>query len=76
MSVYTGKCAVCGAKLDGWNWNARYCSPACRQKAYRQRKYPTAGRPKRCECHQCWRAREYHRKQPHRQDPLPRGDAW
>ena len=31
-------CAVCGTVFDPPRADARYCSPACRQRAYRQRK--------------------------------------
>ena len=38
-------CAVCGKPFVARHPGARYCSAACRQKAYRQRK--AQGRPKR-----------------------------
>lgn len=31
-------CAQCGKPLDGYRADARYCSQACRQSAYRERK--------------------------------------
>jgi predicted nucleic acid-binding Zn ribbon protein len=30
-------CAVCGTEFRPWRGDARYCSNACRQKAYRRR---------------------------------------
>jgi hypothetical protein len=30
-------CAACGSAFTASRWDARYCSPACRQRAYRQR---------------------------------------
>ncbi len=38
-------CEVCGAEKEGWlrkTQQARTCSPACRQKLYRQRKRQSA----------------------------------
>jgi hypothetical protein len=33
-----GRCATCGTTFTPLRANARYCSAACRQRAYRQRK--------------------------------------
>ena len=35
--VSEGACARCGTRFKATRVDARYCSPACRQKAYRQR---------------------------------------
>jgi hypothetical protein len=37
-NVTDGKCIVCGVDLQGLKSNAKYCSPACRQKHYRKRR--------------------------------------
>jgi hypothetical protein len=36
--VHARPCAVCGTEFRPWRGDARYCSNACRQKAYRGRK--------------------------------------
>jgi phage N-6-adenine-methyltransferase len=38
VTVHVGKCDGCGAWLTGKRRHARYCSDACRQHAYRERK--------------------------------------
>ncbi len=38
----TDRCAACGKRRLGRRSDAKYCSNACRQRAYRCRKYPTA----------------------------------
>lgn len=38
MYPYHRACKVCGASFKVWDARRRYCSNACRQKAYRRRK--------------------------------------
>lgn len=38
-------CAECGAPFDASNPNAKYCSPACRQRAHRKRNSPAVYEP-------------------------------
>jgi hypothetical protein len=38
---WVGHCSVCGREFPDWPYNhamREYCKPACRQKAYRERK--------------------------------------
>jgi hypothetical protein len=35
--VWVGNCASCGTRIEGRRPDARYCSNACRQRAYRHR---------------------------------------
>lgn len=39
MSYLGMKCEQCGKPIDGWHrYDLKFCSPACKQRAYRQRK--------------------------------------
>ena len=40
VGCYRRTCAVCGATIYASRPEARYCRPACRQRAYRRRKRP------------------------------------
>lgn len=35
---YRQDCETCGKRVETWNYKARFCSVACKQKAYRDRK--------------------------------------
>lgn len=38
-------CETCEERFEASRWDARYCSPACRQKSYRQRQHTEVTEP-------------------------------
>ena len=37
--IYTWQCGYCGISFETTHYGKRYCSPRCKERAYRLRKY-------------------------------------